>query len=101
EIQPETLEGKWIVVKGEKNGKTSLYLNNGYLHFKRPEILRVNFTGTEEGGTYKLQSGKLSVSGHRDYYIEKFEQDTLVLRFNTNSENTFRIYAVKEKEPVK
>lgn len=100
EIQPEALVGKWIVVKGEKNDKPSLYLNNGYFSFTPPSTFRVNFTGHEEGGTYTLKSGKLSVSGHRDYYIEKFEQDTLVLRFNTSPESTFRIYAIKEKKQM-
>lgn len=100
EIQAEGLYGRWEITNAERNGKETSYLRNGYFIIQPGGLMTINITGEDEKGKYILEKNNLVMEGNRIFEIKSLQNDSLTIRYTTNSNSQFLFYMKKDKGNV-
>lgn len=100
EIQVEGLYGRWEITNAERNGKETSYLRNGYFIIQPGGSMTINITGEDENGKYVLDKNNLVMDGNRVFEIKSLQNDSLTIRYTTNSNSQFLFYMKKDNSNV-
>jgi hypothetical protein len=99
DIQQENLYGKWDIVRAERNGEMTTYLNGGYFVIEEEGMMTVNITGEDERGPFIIERNHLELND-KIFEIESLSNDSLVIRHIASSNGRFKIYMARNKEDV-
>ena len=97
-IEQEGLYGKWDIVTAKRNGKETPYLRGGYFIIEPNGLMTVNITGSDERGDYNLDNNMLTLNNEKNFLIEKLHQDSMTVRYTSDTKQTFIIFLTKHKD---
>lgn len=100
-IEQEGLYGKWDIVNAKRNGKETPYLRGGYFIIEPNGLMTVNITGSDERGDYNLENNMLTLNDEQDFLIEKLHQDSMTIRYTSDTKQTFLILLTKHKDEAR
>lgn len=100
EVKTDYMFGKWNITKAERNGKETSYLRNGYFIINTNGVMTINITGEDESGKYLMENNKLIMNPDKEFDIVKLEQDSMLIRYMSDSGSRFLFYLSKENENV-
>jgi hypothetical protein len=100
-IEQEGLYGKWDIVTAKRNGKETPYLRGGYFIIEPNGLMTVNITGADERGDFSLDNNMLTLNNEKNFLIEKLHQDSLTVRYTSDTKQTFIILMTKHKDEAK
>jgi len=87
-------------MNAERNGKETSYLRNGYFIIQHGGSITINITGEDEIGKYVLDKNNLVMDGNRIFEIKSLQNDSLTIRYTTNSNSQFLFYMKKDNGNV-
>ena len=97
EIHQEYLYGKWDIIRAERNGLETSYLNGGYFVIEDEGMMTVNITGEEERGSFTLDKDRLQLND-KEFDIQSLKADSLVIRYTPASHGKFVFYMVRHTD---
>ena len=100
-IKQEGLYGKWDIVTAKRNGKETPYLRGGYFIIEPNGLMTVNITGSDERGEYSLDNNMLTLNDKMNFLIEKLHQDSMTVRYTSDTKQTFLILLTKHKDEAR
>lgn len=100
-IEQEGLYGKWDIVNAKRNGKDTPYLRGGYFIIEPNGLMTVNITGSDERGNYNLENNILTLNDEQNFLIEKLHQDSMMIRYTSDTKQTFLILLTKHKDEAR
>ncbi len=100
-IEQEGLYGKWDIVNAKRNGKETPYLRGGYFIIEPNGLMTVNITGSDERGDYNLENNILTLNDEKNFLIEKLHQDSMMVRYTSDTKQTFLILLTKHKDETR
>lgn len=100
-IQKEGLYGKWDIVTAKRNGKLTPYLRGGYFIIEPNGLMTINITGSDERGDYNLENNMLTLNNEKNFLIEKLQQDSMTVRYTSETKQTFQILLAKHKDEIR
>lgn len=100
-IEQEGLYGKWDIVTAKRNGKETPYLRGGYFIIEPNGLMTVNITGSDERGDYNLDNNMLTLNDKMNFLIEKLHQDSMTVRYTSDTKQTFLILLTKHKDEAR
>ena len=100
EVKMDYMFGKWNITKAERNGKETSYLRNGYFIIDTNGVMTINITGEDESGKYLMENNMLIMGPDKEFDIVRLEQDSMLIRYMSESGSQFLFYMSKENENI-
>lgn len=100
EVKTDYMFGKWNITKAERDGKETSYLRNGYFIIDTNGVMTINITGEDESGKYLMEKNQLIMDQDRVFDIIKLNQDSMLVRYMSDTGSQFLFYMSKENENV-
>lgn len=100
-IKQEGLYGKWDIINAKRNGKETPYLRGGYFIIEPNGLMTVNITGSDERGDYNLDNNMLTLNKEKNFLIEKLLQDSMTVRYTSDTKQTFLILLTRHKDEAR
>ena len=96
-IQTQDLDGKWLVIEAQRNGKMTTTLEEGFFQFQEDSIFSTNIFSVEMDFTYQLTEDGFQQRGEidLDYIIEALRPDTLIVTSEIRN-NSFRFVTIRD-----
>ena len=63
--------------------------------------MTVNITGSDERGDYNLDNNMLTLNNEKNFLIEKLHQDSMTVRYTSDTKQTFIIFLTKHKDEAR
>ncbi|MEP6795989.1 MAG: hypothetical protein ABJB16_16795 [Saprospiraceae bacterium] len=95
-FQQDTLQGRWEIIKAERNGRETTYLRRGYFIIDQG-MMTVNITGADEKGPYTMNNNKL-VMGDKIFELEILKNDTMIVKYLAGPHSEFIFQMLKKKK---
>lgn len=94
-VEVENLYGKWDIFKAMRNGVETHYLRGGYFIIDQGGRMTINITGEEEKGPFTFDNNRIAMDTEKEFIIESFHLDSMILRYPMNPESNFLFYLTK------
>lgn len=90
-INPDTLQGRWKVVEGERNGQPVNYFSGFFIEFGPGSqlVTNINRASAQESGNFSIEKNKIrqeTASGMLQYDVMTYRDSAMVMVTHLNDQ---------------